>query len=247
MPATQRAKARTTSVAVRSADKLTIKEAEKIVGAHASQWHGNCFGIASKLAPVLGGTAVYGHWLGQISPKATFWKNKMNLGFAQHGWIVLPNASGKYIPEQEQIVDPTRWSFEAKQPYLWTGDNDGTYDEGGNGFRSAMASLNSRADDPEHNREPVLFELRCEEYYERVKRICRISGFEDFSDEYPFLDHMDVLRLCNAPPRTIGWFIVAEIYEKLARAGYHAHIPTDNWKMVDRYFGISENPGSEDD
>lgn len=160
---------------------------------------------------------------------------------------MLPNERGKYVPEKERIVDPTRWSFEAKKPYLWTGDNDGTYDEGGNGFRSAMARMHSRVDDPDHGREPLLLSLGCEEDYERVKRICRIGSFEDYSDEYPYLDHMDVLRLCNASPRDIGWWRVAEIFEKLARLGYHASIPSDNWKMVDRYFGISENPEPEDE
>lgn len=225
--------------------RVSMKGYEKIAGPTAT-WEGNCFAIASKLAPMFGGTAVYGHWLGEISDKG-WWKHRAGLPFCNHGWIVLPNQHGKYVRGEEIIVDPTRWSFEAKKPYIWKGRNDGTYDEGGNSFRAAMASMHNRADDPEHNHEPVLFELSSDEMYNLVKRVCRISDFEDFSDAYPFLDHMDVLRLCNAPPKKIGWFFVAEIYEKLAKAGYCGHIPIDNWKMVNRYFGISGSPDDEDD
>lgn len=72
----------TTAYVIAGPAKLTIKGAEKLVGLKTTQWVGNCFAIASKLAPHFGGTAVYGHWLGEISPLAEFWAKKRSLGFA---------------------------------------------------------------------------------------------------------------------------------------------------------------------
>jgi hypothetical protein len=209
----------------------------KLVGIPLDRWEGNCFAVASKLAPHFGGTAVYGHWLGEISPDAKFWASKRGTGFAQHGWIVLPDKHGKYSLDGE-IVDPTRWSFEAKKPYLWKGKNDGAYDEGGNGFRMAMRG--SRPPDVDDGREPVTIELGCEELYEKVRHICRMGPLTEFSDEYPFLYHADVAWLANTSPEKIGWFVVAEVYEAIAKAGCRGYIPIDNWKMVDRLCGLKD-------
>jgi len=219
-----------------------LTAAEKLVGLPTSQWHGQCFYVASKLAPAFGGIAVYGHWLGKISPKATFWEKKREIGFAQHGWIVLPNEKGRYGVECETIVDPTRWSFEAKGPYIWRGKNDGTYDEGGNRVRMDMrhSRYPDGPPDDDGEREPITLNLSCDEVYQRLKRVLGYSDFHDFSNEYPFLCPTDAVWVANTDPAVIGWFYVAEVYEALARAGMHAHIPTDNWKMVDRRFGLKD-------
>lgn len=215
---------------------VSMKGYEKLTGLTTAEWEGNCFAIATKLAPHFGGTAVYGHWLGQINPKG-WWKQRAGGAFCNHGWIVLPNESGKYVQGQETIVDPTRWSFEAKKPYIWQGKNDGTYDEGGNRFRMAMRG-NGAPEDEDDGREPLTIDLLSEESYEHVKHICNMGWLSDFSPNYPFLCHSDACWLANTAPSVIGWWRVAEVYEALAKAGLRASIPTDNWKMVDRYFGL---------
>ena len=35
-------------------------------------------------------------------------------------------------------MDPTRWSFENVEPYIWIGENDGSYDEGANALKQMM-------------------------------------------------------------------------------------------------------------
>lgn len=225
-----------------AAPLLSLKQAEELVGDKAANWHGRCFEIASVLAPHVGGTAVYGHWVGDISAKAKFWAAKKDTGFANHGWVVLPNEHGNYVYGQEVILDPTRWSFEAKKPYLWSGRNDGSYDEGGNKLRDLMQCNKPRSEDPDDNREPVLLPMSSDELYERIRVVCGISWLEEYSEDYPYLAHWDVLRLCNANPHKLGLFFVAEVYEKLNAAGYKYGIPLDNWNMVNRYCKIREVP-----
>lgn len=67
-----------------------------------------------------------------------------------------------------------------------------------------------------------------------------MGDFEDFSEEFPFIDHTDLAWLANTSPDIIGWFVVAEIYEAIAKAGCRGYIPIDNWKMVDRRFGLRD-------
>lgn len=215
--------------------RVSMKGYEKLTGMSTAQWEGNCFAVASKLAAHFGGTAVYGHWLGEISLDG-WWKLRAGQDFCNHGWIVLPDKHGKYVQGREEIVDPTRWSFEAKKPYIWRGQNDGTYDEGGNRFRMSARGNEPPEDDGEQ--EPLTIELLSEESYENVKRICKMGWLSEFSESYPFLSHTDARWLANTAPAAIGWFVVAEIYEALDRAGMRAWIPTDNWKMVHRYFGL---------
>lgn len=97
-----------------------------------SRWKGNCFCVASKIVdePILlddDCRAVYGHYLGPISSKSIF-ANRQHMPFVHHGWIVLSNGD---------IIDPTRWVFEAKDPYIayfdsWDDIAVEEYDEGGN-------------------------------------------------------------------------------------------------------------------
>lgn len=216
---------------------LSMKSYEKLTGLTTAEWEGSCFAVANMLAPHFGGTAVYGHWLGKINP-AGHWKTHARQGFCNHGWIVVPNKHGKYGVDTETIVDPTRWSFEAKKPYIWQGKNDGTYDEGGNRFRMAMRGHEPPDDDD--TREPLTIDLLSEESYENVKQICKLGPFHEFSPEYPFLGYSLARWLANTDPAVIGWWCVAEIYEALAKAGLKAAIPIDNWRMVARYFGLRD-------
>ncbi len=96
----------------------TLQECEKAVGEPASAWVARCFEIASKIVDAglvsrkrgLGGEAVYGHWVGPISPRSHFAERRA-LGFTQHGWI--------HVEAHGMVIDPTRWVFEAKAPYLY--------------------------------------------------------------------------------------------------------------------------------
>jgi hypothetical protein len=210
---------------------ITLREAVKLIGSKPSTWEGNCFGVASALAPYLGGVAVYGHWLGKVSPNG-FWKARTGHPFQQHGWVVLPNEKGVYSEQTETIIDPTRWSFEAKKPYVWQGKNDGTYDEGGNKMRMHLGSRDVPNDDYV---EPLDTSNEC---LEHLAMLLRNSDVES-----GLILKSEVIAIANAAPKALDWFWVAEIYEALDKAGYRAFIPTDNWKMVDRRRGLRRDAG----
>ena len=109
-------------------DDLTIEKVEQAIGLKADCWAGKCYEIAwciAKRYALLDGTPVYGHWIGAVHPDS-YWAPRAGTGFIQHGWVLLPDG---------RILDPTRWAFENKEPYLWLGENDGSYDEGGNRLR----------------------------------------------------------------------------------------------------------------
>ena len=108
---------------------------ENFIERPAEKWAGNCYCVASKIVneQIINDDcrAVYGHYLGQISSKSIF-RNRRGMPFMQHGWIELSNGD---------IVDPTRWVFEAKEPYIAFIDRDDDvaeeYDEGGNEWMKA--------------------------------------------------------------------------------------------------------------
>jgi hypothetical protein len=84
---------------------------EKAVGEPAAKWAGRCVEIASKIVGIVkGGVVVHGDWIGAIHPKSYF-ANRSSVGFVQHGWV--------YIEDHDVIVDPTRWAFEDRKPYLF--------------------------------------------------------------------------------------------------------------------------------
>ena len=109
------------------ADRLTLRQVERSLGP-ASAWKGRCFEIASGVvaAGLVRGTAVYGHWLGPVHKRSIFHRGGKGPA-VQHGWIVLE--------DDPRVLDPTRWAFEAKKPYLFLGAPGRFYDEGGNEWR----------------------------------------------------------------------------------------------------------------
>jgi hypothetical protein len=101
--------------------QLSISQAEKALGEKAKKWENRCYEIAQKLAKTgllpVGTEAVYGHWIGAVHSKSSFYAHSAR-DFASHGWCVCPDGT---------VVDPTRWVFEWAKPYIFIGkeeDND---------------------------------------------------------------------------------------------------------------------------
>ena len=106
---------------------LSVKDVEKAVKAKAKDWNGRCYEIAKKLSDsgLVKGEVRYGIYWGHISDESTKFAGR---SFSHHGWIELPDRT---------IVDPTRWAFEARNPYIWEGWNSGIYDVGGSKLYAA--------------------------------------------------------------------------------------------------------------
>lgn len=102
----------------------TIDECVRALDWPTEQWRGQCYGVALALveAKLIDGRAVYGHYYGPISPTSNPFGARAGTSFpTHHGWIVTPDG---------QILDPTRWVFEDREPYIYHLDpcNCGDYD-----------------------------------------------------------------------------------------------------------------------
>lgn len=91
----------------------TLAECEKAIGEKAQAWVARCYEISCAIvkAGLVDGDAVYGHWIGPVSPKSHFARAR-GLPFVPHGWILLKDG---------RVLDPTRWVFENVEPYLYVG------------------------------------------------------------------------------------------------------------------------------
>lgn len=187
---------------------MEIERIAELIEVPLKGWAGNCYSIACKMVAteIVTGTPRYGHWLGPVAPKSM-----RGLPFVRHGWIEQKNRN---------IVDPTRWVFEGVAPYIWSGENDGNYDPGGNLWRQG-------------------WERPCPEYKADSKQIT--LEFED-SETYAIV--MDMLQqpaditidhafwLANLSLVTLGMVLAKDLYLALEKANLHALIPIDNWDIV---------------
>lgn len=191
----------------------------------AHEWAGRCYEIACALVEydLVQGTAVYGHFVGPIHPKSYF-RERRGHPFVQHGWVLL---------EEGTIVDPTRWAFEARLPYIAVfppgAPEQRHYDEGGNRFRAVT-----------HSRRPNFDPNEIQ--YRLPEKLLPTGAFlvmewllmPDYSEQDP--GEFSVSQLCwlaNAPYDTLQGQ-AAPIYEALEHVGLLAHVPIDNWRRAQR-------------
>jgi hypothetical protein len=103
-------------------EMLTADSVAKAIGIPTKEWPGKCYQIACAMlkANLVKGRACYGHYLGDMSKSELF----AGRAFTHHGWIETPDGG---------IVDPTRWVFDAVDPYIFESKSiPNEYDEGGN-------------------------------------------------------------------------------------------------------------------
>ncbi len=110
---------------------LEPEDIAEMIGIPVESWPGNCYAIATQMVAtdIIEGRAVHGHWLGDVAPDSMFYRRFTDAGIVPHGWIEDFSVG--------MIVDPTRWVFEAVEPYIFEGDDE-FYDEGGDELRSMM-------------------------------------------------------------------------------------------------------------
>lgn len=103
---------------------MSVQIVAHLIDVPVDKWPGNCFYIASKMVEkgLAKGSPTYGFYHGFVSDKSVF-GGKV---FVRHGWVM----------SETKIVDPTRWVFEAVEPYIYTGPKDDSdYDMGANAFK----------------------------------------------------------------------------------------------------------------
>lgn len=100
--------------------ELKIAEVAKAIGVPVEKWSGNCYAIACSMlrAKLLKGRPAYGHWVGDVHPRSPFYSKTSP--FQRHGWVVVEER-GPHAERPGLVVDPTRWVFEAVEPYIYVG------------------------------------------------------------------------------------------------------------------------------
>lgn len=91
-------------------EDLDIKAVAKKLKWPTKKWNGKCYAVACSIveAGIIKGRPAYGHYTGPVA-KTGYWAERRGQMFQRHGWIVLKDG---------RILDPTRWSFEDKEPYF---------------------------------------------------------------------------------------------------------------------------------
>jgi len=95
-------------------ESFKIEDVAKAIGIPVKEWKGNCYAISCAIVKnkIVKGNAVYGHWTGPVNRNSMFYQTSQ-VGFVRHGWILMP--------DNETVVDPTRWVFEDADPYIFMG------------------------------------------------------------------------------------------------------------------------------
>jgi len=198
-------------------EELTIEILEAKVGLPADQWHGKCAEIAHHAAELVdGGTSAYGHYRGPIDHSG-YWK-RQGAGFEQHGWVLL---------EDGRILDPTRFSFENKEPYIHLGDATDEYDEGGDIWRSRMLRP---CPSPFGGRVQQL-----EFITEGEKKVLEAVT----STPFHMITVEQLAWSANLPYEKLGVF-VHPVYTVLKKNDLGGFIPWDNWKRAVREGRVAE-------
>jgi hypothetical protein len=115
---------------------LTVADVAAAFADEPPRWVAQCYGVALSIvgSGLAEGRAAYGHYYGPIA-RGSHFEPHAERPFQRHGWVLL--ADGR-------ILDPTRWVFEAVEPYLCliapSDQRHAQYDEGGDRVRSTMGS-----------------------------------------------------------------------------------------------------------
>lgn len=210
--------------------KLTVDRVVLETGRETSTWIGNCYAVSCAIIQhrLIEGEAVFGHYHGPIDRNSVLWTRS---SFAQHGWIICPDGT---------IVDPTRWVFEAVEPYIFVADENkqlkpsprdpkgflgDEYDIAGSAIRRAM-----RPPLPEFDAESL---TRIDKPFE-IKDPEAAAFVREALGNPEFWTHEQLHWLANAPldgPDGLEPF-AKPIFEAYIDAGLSAYIPMDHQRIV---------------
>jgi hypothetical protein len=192
----------------------------------ADTWKGQCFALATAAVKcgLVQGDAVYGMWHGPIAKKSYFYEHRGNLPFVNHGWVNLPDG---------RICDPTRWVFEAVEPYVYIGPND-HYDEGANRLRAHESPPDY---DPTEKIVEVTSDALGAAAWTHMERLLGMDQYVPDDDDEEFTPGQvtvpQLFWIGNRSPDVLAPHAAA-IYAALDHLGYGAAVPHDNRLAVER-------------
>jgi hypothetical protein len=183
-------------------EEITIESLEEASGIPVDKWHGKCALLAHCAAELLHEECheLYGHYKGEID-ETGYWTNRI---ITRHGWVLL---------EDGRVLDPTRWSFENVEPYIYLEYNDEDYDEGGDKLRE---DLEKPCPPPDG----------------------KLANMKECLASAPLFERLTKTQFDKLTVNQVGWvanlsyhsldFAVGHIYKTLIENNFGAIIPLDN-------------------
>lgn len=205
---------------------------------------------ADALRPWGGPKTIYrltrGHYVGPIAA-GSYFDQRRGMPFIAHSWIqaydltvaVPPNplppihvmidpveaSLHNSVIVQNPVIDPTRFAFDGKNPYIFCGESD-HYDPGGNLWRASNLPMLPPFDT---SRLPIRLTLPVEtEVF-----IAQLLDGQEYGDQYPYRAYTFglIMWLANLPlPMLEGH--AEPIYRAIVQAGQEAALPLDNRSIV---------------
>lgn len=217
-------------------EKLTLAAVTRAMGAPPPQWKGQCTAVCSHVleAGLVEGDLIHGMWVGEFSPKGYF-ASRAHMGMTQHTWILLKDGV--------TIVDPTRWVFEAKRPYIFVSKDVLTepYDEGGARVKESQL-LRFRVPWPEDgvfggtSKKPSnLRELVSAATLEAL--LLLIEGYDPGASKTTLAKctPFQLMWLGSMPYHWYGDVVASDLYLALDKLGRRAVVPIDSWHRAERW------------
>lgn len=189
---------------------LSARLIAKKINIPTKEWEGNCHGISMLITElgIVKGRVERGHWLGKVNKGSIFF----NKPLIPHSWIRA---------ESGEIIDPTRWCFECKDPYIFVSkknQDEECYDAGGNKLRESFKSPAPKFN-PEDKKLNITLEQSCDKFV------------MDLLNNPPFITVKMGFWLSNLPLKSLGEHAKA-VYTSLEKSGHEAFIPVDNYDIV---------------
>lgn len=186
--------------------KLSVTTVAKKIGLPITEWPGNCRFVANLLLEkgVVKGKLRYGLWRGEISPDSPF----SGRPFTHHGWV----------EREKDLVDPTRWVFEAQSPYIYIGPNGGEYDLRGDTLRSLTLKPC-----PVFDSKGKIFD------YSDLSRAAKVV-ISELIPNFRTPDQLSIQQLFWLSNLSLDMYsnLATEIYLWIIRCGFKGFIPIDN-------------------
>ncbi len=235
-----------------------IEEVVKAIDIPVDKWPGQCYGIALAMVEkgIVEGTAVYGHWLGRVHPKAQVFGVRYNHPFQQHGWVIHKDG--------ETVIDPTRWVFENATPYIFVGgepDPDMRECHCGHlkiehemgGFFRACNSRDCDCEDFDSLEQPWPYDEGGNMFrmttlgpcpaFNPKKEVEFLAGLTTVAAAQMFIKHPppwsaeQIAWLAHISPAVIGLPVV-DLFRAICKLDLKAAIPLDNRRSVEREYGV---------
>ena len=212
---------------------ITLADIEKEVGQPAENWEGQCYAVACAAAKVMnrqgcqGAVPIYGHYQGAVHPSSMFHGKPLQ----PHGWVLMKNGD---------VVDPTRWAFEGRKPYIYNGPND-VYDEGGNSFRMATLGSPPPFDTDQAGFMGKVYDITTQLQPEAFKFITELLDlerdgpwtFDAMGCDFGHVVGRQLFWLANYDPRMMQGH-ATEVFAMLDRLKMKGFVPLDNHRMVEQ-------------